>query len=356
MTAVTHFSITLRFQDWREMLQRLVARVEIILREELLFEKIAPKFNLDRIQDNFGNLEPGYSFVSDERNCLPQNWLYEAVSSGSTGRLLVDERGEYQVGFMKTYLDSNRLFLRLLAVLIYMTSGLPPRQDELVSITWKNWDTARNIYVSHGLVAIITSYHKAQWRVGTRPVARFLPPVVGRLLVRYLVLVPSFVQFLHRCMGTGPLHAFLFSDGEEPWGGSVLAEGLKQQTRLLLGQQVSSRPWRHIAIAIDRRVLQGLGCQVYGVSKEFGLHAEEVDEDEDRDEYGGGGGRNRGGGGETATHLQASHTAAVGNQIYGNDVSIRWGMTDTLLISYREVSIEYRDVYIYSIAEANMER
>lgn len=47
------------------------------------------------------------------------------------------------------------------------------------------------ITILDGLVVIISGYHKTQWRIGTRPVARFLPPAVGNLLARYLIYVPS---------------------------------------------------------------------------------------------------------------------------------------------------------------------
>lgn len=76
-----------------------------------------------------------------------------------------------------------------------MTGGLPPRREELGSITWRNWTTMRSIYVINGMLAIIASYHKSQWRIGSRPVARFLPYAVGSLLLKYLIFVPSFANF-----------------------------------------------------------------------------------------------------------------------------------------------------------------
>ena len=80
---------------------------------------------------------------------------------------------------------------------MYMTAGLPPQREELTGLTWYNQEAPRNIYIRAGLVVLVTSYHKSQWRVGTRPVARFLPAVVGELLVQYLIYILRFLQFVY---------------------------------------------------------------------------------------------------------------------------------------------------------------
>ena len=111
------------------------------------------------------------------------------------------------------YLHANQRFLRLLAVLVYMGSGLPPRRRELIGVSWCNQETARNLYVYQHQVMIVTGYYKSQWRVGTRPVARFLPPAVGEVLVRYLIYVPPLLRFFHHCLQTPPPRGFLWADG-----------------------------------------------------------------------------------------------------------------------------------------------
>lgn len=110
------------------------------------------------------------------------------------------------------YLLADQKFLRLMSVLIYWPSGLPPRRKELVGAAWCNNETARNLYISPGLVALITGYHKSEWRIGTRRIAQFLSPAVGHLLVRYLIYVPSFVRFLQSCMQSALNPGFLFWD------------------------------------------------------------------------------------------------------------------------------------------------
>ena len=120
------------------------------------------------------------------------------------------------------YLHTNQVFLQLLAVLIYWISGLPPRRKELVGIRWCNEEIARNIYIHNGAVVIVTGYHKSEWKVGTRPVARVLPSAVGELLIRYLIYIPPLLRFFGHCMQTATqdyaqsirIGGFLFSNIE----------------------------------------------------------------------------------------------------------------------------------------------
>ncbi|KAA6414388.1 MAG: hypothetical protein FRX48_01137 [Lasallia pustulata] len=98
-----------------------------------------------------------------------------------------------------------------------MGSGLPSRRAELAGITWCNGETARNIYLHYNSVAVITGYHKSQWRIGTWPTVHFLPPAVGELLVRYLIYVPAFVRFLVNCTQQVTLPNALFSEADSTW-------------------------------------------------------------------------------------------------------------------------------------------
>lgn len=115
------------------------------------------------------------------------------------------------------YLYANQQFLRQLAVLIYWTTGLPPRRKKFIKVQWYNTEVARNIYILNGCIVIISSYHKSQWRIGTRPVARFLPGRIGNLLARYLIYIPSFLRFLYRCMQYVLYRGCLFYDEDGPW-------------------------------------------------------------------------------------------------------------------------------------------
>jgi len=61
------------------------------------------------------------------------------------------------------------------------------------------------------MVTIVTGYYKTKWRVGNRPVTRFLPPAVGDLLVYYLIYVTPFVRWAKFSIGEPGLQGYLFS-------------------------------------------------------------------------------------------------------------------------------------------------
>jgi len=132
---------------------------------------------------------------------------------------------------LRAYLGVHQRFLSLLAVLFYLTAGLPPRCEELVGLTWHNRDIARSVYISDGLLAIVTGYHKSQWRVGNRPVARFLPPALGDLLVHYFIYVTPFVQWVNFSIGELGQQGYLFSQGgATSWSPDTISDCMKRQT------------------------------------------------------------------------------------------------------------------------------
>ncbi len=248
-----------------------------------------------------------------------------------------------------SYLLSEQRFLRQLSVLIYWSPGLSPCQKELLSVEWCNQETARNLCLSNGLVVFITGYHKSPCRIGTRPIARFLHPAVAELLVRYLIYVPVFVRFLGHCMQYPLNRGYLFCERDRVWTADRFGDVLKRQSACLLGFPVSSQAWRHILIAIDRRLLQGFGCKQYEVSQHFerkALHADgvsdsELDGDYDDVEAVAASTDSRG----ILHSWQAYHTPTTNRTSYGTDVSLQAGLKDALLTAYLLVSQTWhRDV------------
>ncbi len=47
-------------------------------------------------------------------------------------------------------------------------------------------------------------------------------------------------------------------------------------------------------------------------------------------------------------HLQAAHTPRVGRQVYGNDISLAHGLTDTLLAAFPAVSCQWHELMHFS--------
>ena len=123
---------------------------------------------------------------------------------------------------------TDQRFLRLLNVLMYWTSGLPFRRKKLIKIAWCNHETARNIYISNGLVVFITGYHKSFWKIGFRLIVRYPAPKMGELLMRYLIYVPVFVRFLNHCMQYPLNRVFFFGERDKVWSPDRFGDQLKR--------------------------------------------------------------------------------------------------------------------------------
>ncbi|KAL9606927.1 MAG: hypothetical protein Q9167_008106, partial [Letrouitia subvulpina] len=326
-----------------------------------------PLYTASRLTDTPNDSRPGKSFLDDPRNQLHRvnDWLFKRLQAdpGLISRFFkrpIPNRSEPESSNSKPlevrqsavnkYLSTSQQFLRQLGVLIYWSSGLPPRRKELAGVLWYNEETPRNLYILDGSVVFLGGYHKSQWRVGTRPVARFLAPAVGDLLVRYLIYIPPFIRFLHDCMHFPPPRGFLFGDQNGIWPPDRLGTQIKSISSRLLGFTITSRQWRHIAIALDRRLNAGRSCKLYGVSQQWdqqALHAPERSDSEldtnfdnpklvdlDLDPL------------SRVRNFQASHTPSTNQTTYGNDITLLLGLTDQLLAAYRSVS----QYWWYSVA------
>jgi hypothetical protein len=124
---------------------------------------------------------------------------------------------------------------------------LPPRREELLGQCWRNAESLRNIHIYHGLLAVLTGYHKIQ-----------------HLAVRYLIYIPSLVNFIRDRMQQASPRAFLFPDqGDLPWHPDMLTRCLQRHTMLQMGCAANARQWRQIAVALDPRGDAGLCTHQY---------------------------------------------------------------------------------------------
>ena len=94
--------------------------------------------------------------------------------------------------------------------------------------------------------------------------------------MRYLIYTPPVIRFFHHCMRSSYPRGFLFSTGEDTWHPERLSAAIKSHTKRTLGFSIRHRQWRHIAIALDRRLLQGVGYQVYGIASDLRGNPEDI--------------------------------------------------------------------------------
>jgi superfamily II DNA helicase RecQ len=184
--------------------------------------------------------------------------------------------------------DVERLEL-LLEVLAYLTGGPPPRGTELESAQWNNsvMGGLRNMFVMRRRLAIVLRYHKGfNKRKMPKIISRFLPEEVGNQFIWYRWLVHPFVQVLEGMTATGPedarvkrvLSPFMWPN---PQGGRStsshrLREVLREASIQHLGQGIITSLWRHIIIAIGRK-LMNLDIDDYFDATDFGAAIDEAE-------------------------------------------------------------------------------
>ncbi len=354
---VNHANLELRLPAWRQFLRDIFYEAAGILDHDLLFDISSLKaFPASSLRDDLNHPQPGWSFLQDTRNGLHvarEDIVDQLLRSDELQRRFFKDRSQANPDNLvcnrpavSGYLHADQRFLQLLAILFIMTAGLPFRRKELLGICWCNQEAPRNIYIYDGQLAVFTSYNKSQWRVGARPVARFLPPTVGDIVVRYLTYVLPVIHLFSHCMQLPLPRGFLFRGEQGIWSPEQLSATMKLYTRRLLGTSIRIRQWRHIAIALDRRLLQGVACQVYNIDPNAQAVNHEDDSDSDRDEW------NQYSQARPYTSLtasnvhslQAAHTLDTGVTHYGNSLYPFAFMTDVLLADFAQVSRQWHQM------------
>ncbi len=356
---INHASIELRLPAWRRFLRDIFCEASKLLVHSLLFDlSDLTTYTASSLRDDLTRTEPGWSFLQDTRNGLTVakdhvlNHL--RTDKGLQRRFFKESRRQgrnpdklpYHRPAIAEYLHADKRFLQLLAILIMMTAGLPPRRPELLGVYWCNQEAPRNLYIYDGLLAVMTSHHKSQWRVGSRPVARFLPPSIGDLVIRYLIYVVPVIHLFTHCMQSPVPRGALFREEQGLWSPAQLSTAVKLHTRRLLGFSLKISQWRHIAIALDRRLLQGVACQVYNIDPDAQAIGNEDDSDSDRDDW------TQTPRMQTQTTLtasrvhaqQAAHTLETEITHYGNSRYPFALITDVLLADYIQVSRQWHQI------------
>lgn len=131
----------------------------------------------------------------------------------------------------------------------------------------------RSIFLEHGLVATVTTYHKSYHTQGVAKIIhRYLPRPVSEILVYYLWLVAPFVTEL--AVLTDPTHSrptspdmWKFPLDETPWPAAKLGAVMQNHTHRYLNSPVlNTSTYRQVVIAISRTHLRSGGFKLdYGI-------------------------------------------------------------------------------------------
>ena len=146
-------------------------------------------------------------------------------------------------------------FLSALLVLCHITPGPPMREHELLSITWKNTERRRHIFLWSKHVIIHSQYHKGQQQSGNyKENIRFLPHAIGRLFIQYIAFVIPLRQlFLWQSSPGTQISPYLWAQPDnKPWSDGTISNKLRSACKVagIPGFQVAW--WRQVAASITK--------------------------------------------------------------------------------------------------------
>ena len=265
-----------------------LAQVELeqlfLLHEEEVREEVIPPLKLHELLDDPTNNRRGWSFLEDPRNRAAlstttisgehvvrggERWLLDRVlglgwlrEEFLEARMVgTDQKVLWHEGVVEQYLQRVEKFLQRLLLLVHITGGQPGQATELLSLRHINTvhGRHRNIFIEHGLVSTVTTYHKGySVSNSTKIIHRYLPKAVSELVVYYLWLILPFCQALETLVHghKGRRSPFLWPAGDGCWHSRQLRAVLQREAQTHLQTKMNILSYRHAAIAISRVHLQ----------------------------------------------------------------------------------------------------
>jgi RecQ family ATP-dependent DNA helicase len=376
---VLYQGIRFNMEQLRGMMHGLVEETRRDLMDLMMLEMNAegeveeglPPIDWERLSDIPSEEKVGWSFLKDVQNKFAVDgkwWLLKRISHEPRLQqewFQEDIEGQdhpYQAKAVQEYQQKVEQFQEKLLLIMHMVGGQPARATELLGMRYANTKQGglRNIFIDHGMVAFVTTYHKNYRQTGKMKIIhRYLPREVGELLLRYLWLVLPFWQSIQSVIEKADkLSPFIWSDAiekdgkdgdgqaneldssrdqghesEEPnfkamhrskqWTSERIRKIMQKYSEKWLGVRLNISAWRHIAIGIARRYLSGK----FVVDEDEEVDWETFDED-NLD-------------GDSPWDLQAGHGTHVAGMIYARELRQAPGQTMRRQDMFRQVSQEW---------------
>ena len=273
---ILYKSISLSVDNLRTLFNNLINTSTLFLKETLLFS--IPKSRYQEITlEKYSKFEdrslttPFYSFNNLSVNYKETSiFLREEVfnNPGLFSRFFSTTSPDLKLNLsaVKEYFNSILIFKKRLLLLIYLTSGLPLRGTELVTLRFLNsLKDQREIFLDIGsnLFIVNISYYKSQGNSERRAAnIRYLPPRVSYLVLLYIVLVYPFTEFLNistisnsRLLKAKSFIPYLFYFNNRLLDSRDLSLGLNSLSKQVLGQKLGIQIYRQVIITIIREFI-----------------------------------------------------------------------------------------------------
>ena len=207
------------------------------------------------------------------------------------------------------FADAMQQFLqRLFAA--FQVSSPPLRAKDILSITWRNTERPRSVYVKHRRVMVYVNHHKSQGHWGqSNDNVRFLPADLGNMLLDFLVFVlPHYSRMIWQVAPGTLLSSFLWVKDEQLWKEAWLTRDLRAASVRAQGPMIGLSHWRHISASIIK-VKFGEETHVFDGDNRDG-DSDDSGEDDGEDEV-------------VATMVrQSNHSVRTHNRAYANSTGL----------------------------------
>lgn len=273
---ILYKSISLSVDNLRTLFNNLISTSTLFLEETLLFSIPKSRYQ-DITLEKYSKFEdrslttPFYSFNNlsvnyKETSIFLREEVFNNLSLFSRFFSTTSPNLKLNLGAVKEYFNSILIFKKRLLLLIYLTSGLPLRGTELVTLRFLNsLKDQREIFLDIGsnLFIVNISYYKSQGNSERRAAnIRYLPPRVSYLVLLYIVLVYPFTEFLNistisnsRLLKAKSFIPYLFYFNNRLLDSRDLSLGLNSLSKQVLGQKLGIQIYRQVIITIIREFM-----------------------------------------------------------------------------------------------------
>lgn len=280
------------------------------------------------VADDLRNTNAGYSFLIDSRNevfkdkdRLTKAFIQDPSIFRKLGTRVHGEIEWNKQGLLR-WLEEYAKFEEMLLLRTEMLGGSAARGTELTGMKFTNTRTLykRNLVVLGKHITILRTYTKGSSMTGLdKQIPHCLDAVTGDLMVQDLALARPFAQLVvHYCFPNNEelmqqYKSSLFVNQTHLFDTDDITRAMKHRSLEALGWPMRLRDWRHISIAFKK-----MNCKF----TEGLLEESQVNED--------------------VNALQAGHTTATENRVYGLSPEALAGTPEHVIPLFLEASIAWQ--------------
>ncbi|KAG2134990.1 hypothetical protein BD769DRAFT_1352930 [Suillus cothurnatus] len=295
--------------------------------ESSVLKGVHIRIDYDSIADDLTNKDVGYSFLSDQRNsCFARrDRLLRAFFTNTRlfSHFAVVRQGEiiWNRAALTKWLQDYADFHSLLLLRCEMLSGAPGRGTELTAMTYRNTRTrpTRNLVLLGKHITMLCLYSKTSALTGKdKLIPHSLDTITGDILIQDLALARPFAEFAASICFPNHTHIMelyrqhIFIRFDRLFNSSDLSSVMTQHSLPFLHYNLTINSWRHIQTTWKRK---------YRCSMEALMEEETED---------------------TVEALQAGHSRATENRIYGLSVQALAGAAEDVLPLFLNASTTWQ--------------